>query len=378
MPTTKSKTTKSITKPAQSLERERLNTLINSMNDGVIATDKSLKVIVYNAAALDLLDVHNLHEGSDLSDVLHLIDKDEKNVIVTHLFKDTVTSTSSRDHRIKYTDGSISNLFISIAPVHLGFGKKSDQGFVVVLRDITREKSLEEEREEFISVISHELRTPVAIAEGNLGNAQLMASKHSHVPEITGSLQQAYDQVTFLSGMINDLSMLSRAERGKLALETKNVNVNQLLKSLEQAYKPVAKEKDLSFHIEIDPKLELLCTSELYLREILQNFITNAIKYTDQGSVTLTARVINDGVQFAVHDSGIGINKDDQEKVFNKFFRSEDFHTRQHNGTGLGLYVTAKLAQMIQGRIALESKLGKGSTFTVSVPSLKKSIARGN
>lgn len=379
MPTTKKSTPKPAKKPTAKpavqntsmLERERLNSLINSMNDGVIATDKNLKVIVYNAAALDLLDVHNLHEGSDLTDVLHLLDKDEKHVTVTHLLKDTVSSTSSRDHRIKYTDGSMINLFISIAPVHLGFGKKSDQGFVIVLRDITREKSLEEERDEFISVISHELRTPVAIAEGNLSNAQLIATKHSTTPEISGSLQQAYDQVTFLSGMINDLSMLSRAERGALALETADVNVTELIKNLAHAYEPSAKEKSLSFHTEIDPKLELLHTSELYLREILQNFITNAIKYTDQGTVTLTAKASKDGVQFAVRDSGIGIDKNDQDKVFNKFFRSEDFHTRQHNGTGLGLYVTAKLSSMIKARISLTSELGKGSIFTISVPNIK-------
>ncbi len=372
MPTTtktKAKQPK-IVKTDESVERQRLNTLINSMTDGVVTTDKNLKVIVYNAAALDLLDIHGLHEGTDLSEVLHLIDKDNKHVTITNLVKQTKTNTSSRDHRFKYSDGTLINLYISIAPVHLGFGK-SDQGFVIVLRDITREKSLEEERDEFISVISHELRTPVAIAEGNLSNAQLIASKHSHVPEISGSLQQAYDQVTFLSGMINDLSMLSRADRGKLAIETEDVNVHNLVKSLESAYSSVAKEKKLSFHIEIDPKLELLHTSELYIREILQNFITNAIKYTDQGSVTLTAKPVKTGVQFAVRDSGIGISKEDQDKVWGKFFRSEDYRTRQHNGTGLGLYVTRKLADLLTASVDLQSEIHKGSIFTITVPNLK-------
>lgn len=364
------KTTKPVPK-TETVERERLASLINSMTDGVIATDKNLKVIMFNGAALNLLDMNTLTEGTDLTDVLKLIDKDEKHVTITHLLKETTVSTTSRDHRIEYSDGTQVNLYISIAPVHLGYGKSSDQGFVIVLRDITKEKSLEEERDEFISVISHELRTPVAIAEGNLSNAQLIAQKHSHVSEINGSLQQAYDQVTFLSGMINDLSTLSRAERGDLAIEKSNVNVLKLIQDLDHAYTPAAEKKGLIFHIETDARLELLRTSELYLREILQNFITNAIKYTEHGTVTLSAKQTSKGVIFSIRDTGIGIAKADQSKVFDKFFRSEDFRTRQHNGTGLGLYVISKLTEMLKASVSLESEIDKGSTFSIIVPDLK-------
>jgi len=357
-------------KPAANLERERLTSLINSMADGVVATDKDLRVIVYNGAALNILDLNTLKEGDDLAGILKLVDKDEKHVTITHLVKNSKIASVSRDHKLTYNDGSNINLYISIAPVHLGYGKNSDQGYVVVLRDITREKSLEEERDEFISVVSHELRTPIAIAEGNLSNAQLIAQKHSHAPEIDGSLQQAYDQVTFLSGMINDLSMLSRAERGKLQIELEDINVHDLLQDLGHAYTPQAKEKHLQFHLETDRTLELLHSCQLYVREILQNFITNAIKYTDHGSVTLCAKQQDNGVEFQVRDTGIGIGKADQEKVFNKFFRSEDFKTRQHNGTGLGLYVTAKLAKLIKATISLDSEINKGSTFTIKIPNL--------
>lgn len=358
-------------KTVANLERERLTSLINSMADGVVATDKDLRVIVYNGAALNILDLNTLKEGDDLSGILKLIDKDEKHVTITHLLKQSKVATISRDHRITYTDGSAVNLYISIAPVHLGYGKNSDQGYVVVLRDITHEKSLEEERDEFISVVSHELRTPIAIAEGNLSNAQLIAQKHNHVPEIDGSLQQAYDQVTFLSGMINDLSMLSRAERGKLIVESEDINIHSLLTDLEHAYTPQANDKGLKLHVEIYKTLELLHSSPLYVREILQNFITNAIKYTEEGSVSVSAQQASDGVTFSVHDTGIGIGKADQDKVFNKFFRSEDFKTRKHNGTGLGLYVTAKLSRIIGAKISLESELEKGSTFTIYVPNIR-------
>jgi signal transduction histidine kinase len=172
--------------------------------------------------------------------------------------------------------------------------------------------------------------------------------------------------------MINDLSMLSRAERGKLNVEQTDINVHDLLTDLQKAYAPQAKDKGLHLHIEIDKTLELLYSSPLYVREILQNFITNAIKYTEHGSVTVTAKQAENGAIFSVSDTGIGIGKADQEKVFNKFFRSEDFRTRKHNGTGLGLYVTAKLARLIGAKITLDSEIEKGSTFTITIPNQKK------
>jgi signal transduction histidine kinase len=140
---------------------------------------------------------------------------------------------------------------------------------------------------------------------------------------------------------------------------------------LQSLYTPDATKKGLEIKIDLDPELEMLQTSRLYAREILQNFITNAIKYTEKGSVTVGAKPAKDGVQFFVTDTGIGISKSDQEKVFDKFFRSEDFRTRQNSGTGLGLYVTMKLARLIHAEISLESELNRGSTFTILIPNLQ-------
>lgn len=357
---------------AANLERERLTSLINSMADGVIAIDKKLKVIVYNGSALNILDTNTLEPNIYLSKVIKLIDKKDKQEDLEKLINNIKTAWSSRDYRLTYDDKSKINLYISIAPVHLGYGKNADQGYVVVLRDISHEKSLEEERDEFISVISHELRTPVAIAEGNLSNASFIAEKRKDIPEITQTIKQAYDQVTFLSGMINDLSMLSRAERGKLTVQKSDVNIIELVKQLSENYRSQAENKGLKLHTHVDKTLELVYTSDLYVREILQNFITNAIKYTQEGSVTITAKAQNNGVILEISDTGIGINKGDKEHVFEKFFRSEDFRTRKTNGTGLGLYVTAKIARLINATITLESELNKGSTFRIVLPNLPR------
>jgi signal transduction histidine kinase len=357
---------------AAALEHERLTSLISSMADGVIAIDDHMKVVLYNGAALNILDVNGNMTGKLLKRVLPLCDENRQPIDVHKLVEDTKIPTSSRDYLLHYADGSDINLYLSIAPVYLGYGAEGDRGYVLLLRDITREKSLEEERDEFISVVSHELRTPIAITEGNISNARFMADKSGDINEIRKALTAAHEQVLFLSGLVNDLSTLSRAERNVLEINIESINAHKLVEELAENYQKEAEAKGLELKTDLDPKLESFQSSKLYSREILQNFITNAIKYTEKGSVTIGAKHDAKGVRFMVSDTGIGISKSDQEKVFDKFFRSEDYRTRQNSGTGLGLYVTMKLARLLHAEISLESELNHGSTFTIFIPNLKQ------
>jgi len=180
------------------LEREWLSGLIGSMADGVLAIDGHGKVVLYNGAALNLLDKNSNITDKPLTQVLQLYTKDNESVDVTALVEDTKIPTTSRDYLLHYDDSSKANLYLSIAPVYLGYGAKGDRGFVLLMRDITREKSLEEERDEFISVVSHELRTPIAIAEGNLSNAQFIVKKSGDIQEVMKALDAAHGQVIFL------------------------------------------------------------------------------------------------------------------------------------------------------------------------------------
>jgi PAS domain S-box-containing protein len=353
------------------LEHQQLTSLVNSMVDGFIAVDERIHVTMYNGAALNLLDLNGSISSKPLSKVLKPLDKNNQPLEILDLVRAAKIPTVNRDLKLAYTDGSIINLYLSIAPVHLGYGKKSDTGYVLLIRDITREKSLEEERNEFISVVSHELRTPIAIAEGNISNAQFIASKKNDVASVKDALTQAHNQVLFLADMINDLSTLSRAERGKLNVEVESINVHDLLVELGNNYTPEAESKGLKLRTDIDPRLELLKSGKLYVREVLQNFITNSIKYTQKGSVTIGAKPAAKGVEFSVTDTGIGISKTDQDKIFDKFFRSEDYRTRSNNGTGLGLYVTMKLARLLHAEIEVHSQLNHGSTFTIFIPDLQ-------
>lgn len=359
-----------IKKTSNKLAYSRLVSLINSMADGVIAVDQTIKVVIFNSAALNILDRNNLTEGQSLSELLSVMDKNNQSVDIVKMIKATTIPTINRDLKIKYADGSISNLYLSISPVHSGYNSSGDNGYVLILRDITTEKSLEEERDEFISVVSHELRTPITIAEGNISNAQLIVGQNTELPTVTKALEEAHNQVIYLADMINDLSTLSRAERGKLTLDIEQINIHQLVSEVAENYQSEAKTKNLTIKTSLDPNLKLLKSSRLYTKEILQNFVTNAIKYTHKGHITITAKQKTNGVELSVADTGIGISKADQEKVFDKFYRSEDYRTRQSNGTGLGLYVTMKLARLTQSEISLESELNKGSIFKIFMPNL--------
>ena len=353
------------------VDHQRLKSLINNMGDGVIAIDENQNIVLYNGAALNILDSNAGMEGKPIASVMQLMTKQNQQVDLKQLISQIKVPYYSRDFKLVYADKTNISLYLSIAPVKLGYGTQGDKGYVIMVRDITREKSLEEERDEFISVVSHELRTPITIAEGNVSNAQLILKNDGEHNKIEEALKLAHDQIVFLSGMINDLSTLSRAERGKLEVQPEDINVHELVNDLQKTYLPDAEKKGLQLKAEVDPHLELLRSSKLYVREILQNFVTNAIKYTEKGSVTIGAKANQDGVRFYVADTGIGISKQDKEKVFDKFFRSEDFRTRQNSGTGLGLYVTMKLIRLIKAGVRVDSEVNKGSVFYVDVPNIK-------
>lgn len=356
-----------------SFERQRLLSLINNMGEAVVATDERGKIMIYNAAALNLLDTNQNLENKNLDTLLKLRDKSHKPVKLTSLLSKSPTGLTNTDLIHEFSPGDVINMYINIAPVKLGFKDESESGYIIIMRDITKEKSLEDERDEFISVVSHELRTPIAIAEGNISNAMFAVKKKPDPKLIGEALKESHEQVVFLSNMINDLATLSRAERSDVKLEITDINPDELLHEISRNYKNDAESKGLKLTVTSAKDVKSIRSSDLYLKEILQNFITNSLKYTKSGSVIVHVRSdLNGSAIFSVADTGIGLSKSDQKRIFEKFFRSEDYRTRESSGTGLGLYVTAKLAHRLKASIDVASQLNKGSTFTITVPNLQK------
>ncbi len=363
------------TKSQELLQRNRVLTIINNLADAVLSTDMSGTICIYNAACLNLLDTNNSLNGHHIDEILPLVDQDGNKVSMLKEITNAKTVTKRDDLNYFFDANDKMRLEVTFSPIRSGFtnsnSAQNHDGYVIIIRDITKAKDLEEERDEFISVVSHELRTPLTIAEGTISNVQVMMEH----PDVTTSMlkdavKTAHDQILFLAGMVNDLSTLSRAERGVLA-DAEDIDVRDLAHALHNKYSDEAKEKGLQLNLDISPRLGKISTSRLYLEEMLQNLITNAIKYTKKGSVTIIIRQKDGIFTFAVKDTGIGISKTDQQKVFKRFYRSEDYRTRETSGSGLGLYISAKLAQKLNTRIELTSRLNYGSTFSFTLSEAK-------
>ena len=355
------------------LQYDRILTIINNLTDAAFSTNEKGNVLMYNAACLDLLDTNDSLKGKNIGDLFNLTDSENNKVSLVDILKLTKKSTRRDDLNHTYSDGESIRLEMSFSPIRSSYSpfKKADEqgGYIIILRDVTKQKSLEEERDEFISVVSHELRTPITIVEGTLSNLDVLL-KRQKTPDIQTletSIATAHDQVMYLAKMVNDLSTLSRAERG-VGDATEDIEVSELMHSLHHKYQEEAETRSLRLDIDLGTKLGKVNVSRLYLEELLQNFITNALKYTKEGSVTLQAKRVKDVVRFTIKDTGIGMSRGDQAKVFTKFYRSEDYRIRETNGTGLGLYVSTKLAHKLHTTVELKSRLNHGSAFSFELP----------
>lgn len=354
------------------LERQqynKLDALINSLSDVVLTVDKEGVITAENAAARNFFDTNQTTVGRNVEDILKLQTLKQEELSLGALLR--FSGGIEREDIIrKLSNNEDMRLRIEIHPISQTYGS-GGLGSVVIMRDITKQKSLEEEKDEFISVASHELRTPVAVAEGSLSNALVLYEKDASSDLLIANVKEAHKQIEYLSNIINDLTTLSRVDEAD-ELSKEEVSVRQLIKDLHEKYSEEISSHSLVSKISVEDSLPNVITSRVYLEEILQNLISNAIKYTKTGSITLKAYSRGDSVICEVIDTGVGISRADQEKIFDKFYRSEDFHTRETGGSGLGLFIVQKLASKIDAGIKVESKLGEGSTFSISLPVLKE------
>lgn len=355
-------------KKRESLQYGRMQALINSLSDAIISVDSKGIVRLYNASMLNLLDTNRISKNRKMDEVLPLYSADGKQVSLFSELGDMNSLLTREDLYFKYPDGETVRLGITGTPIRTSFSLEAhkSEGYIFIVKDITKSKSLEEEKDEFISVVSHELRTPITISEAAISNIHLIAQRRSAPKEIVDGIDSAHNQILYLSSMINDLSTLSRADRSGTT-ETEVLKVSEMLSDMHKKYSDEARKAHLLLNLDDQSKGATVRTNKLYLEEILQNLITNAIKYTENGSVTICAKSQQGGILFSVIDTGLGISKSEKEKVFEKFYRSEDYRTRETSGTGLGLYVSQKLAIKLGASIQLRSRLHHGSTFSIFI-----------
>lgn len=221
---------------------------------------------------------------------------------------------------------------------------------------------------EFLSVMSHELRTPLAVAMGYTGMI-----KEGVLGRINSQQQQALDKVLRRGHdqlyMINSILYAASLEARSVKVEKNNVSPSDILDELRSSY-DVILEKKISLAWDYSSELPVIRTDARKLRHVLENLINNAIKFTDKGSVTISARCLPGAkiVQFSVTDTGIGISKDFLPIVFDIFRQVDGSSTRLHGGVGLGLYIVKKFTELLGGKVEVKSDFGKGSMFTVTIP----------
>ncbi len=228
-------------------------------------------------------------------------------------------------------------------------------------------KQLDKLKDEFVSMASHELKSPLNAVKNFLWLAINKGKEEpAKMDDYLNVAFKATEQVLFL---VNDLLDVSRIESGRIQLNIETVNLLNVTTETAKIYENLMQEKSIVFSTEIDPALSVKADMPR-LREILSNFISNAAKYTIKGSIKVTAVVNGDLVTCSVVDTGVGISKEDQNKLFDKFSRLKSNAKELANveGTGLGLYITKKLVEMMGGTLGIDSEEGKGSTFWFTIP----------
>ncbi|MBI4065300.1 HAMP domain-containing histidine kinase [Candidatus Gottesmanbacteria bacterium] len=224
-------------------------------------------------------------------------------------------------------------------------------------------------QEELIYKVSHELRTPITAIKGSLST--ILEGFTGELPQAARDiLQTAYNENDRLLRLVNNLLALSRIEGDRFTYAIKNTDIDAIIQRVIENLKMAIKEKDLFIKYEPVEKLPLVQADEDKISEVLINLIGNAIKYTQEGGVTVAISVKGEMVVVSVSDTGLGIRKEDEQYLFHKFSQVQAAYSQQA-GTGLGLFVSKQIIEGHNGKIWVESSIGIGSTFFFSLPIVK-------
>lgn len=370
------------------LEQERLKSsvMLEFITDGVLVVNTKGKVQVLNEATAVLLGQEKnevLHQ--DYRKVLGATDAAKPSSLIainqafeTHRSAQAVVLIQSKSGRERFVDIVASPIFETIEakkPNETSGQEKQMVGVIAILRDVDEQKRQEQQKSDFISTASHEMRTPVAAIEGFLElavNPKIRTNPQKSL-EYT---QKALDTTKRLGSLFKDLLTISESdakmsEKTQPAIEP--ISAVQLMSLIHEKYQLQAKEKNISLELNVDLKEDdqALVSANRKLEEVVENLTQNALKYTESGSIIFHITADNAKVRIAVADTGIGIAKEDIPQLFQKFSRVDNSKTRTIGGTGLGLYIAKMLVESIAGRIWVESEFGKGSTFFVELDRFK-------
>jgi len=348
-------------------EKSRIATIINCMGDGVLVCDRDSCVVLTNPAAGRMLGIQ---ESSLIGNPLSECGMDgtlTETIMGSLRSADPVFPTVSRE--ICPSGGSAPTfLRAHTAPVKNDLGETL--GAVTVLQDITGLKELDRMKSDFVAMVSHELRSPVASIQQQL-SVMLEGLSGDLTQRQLRMIKRAKERARGLLDLINDLLDISKIEAGMVVQYKEPLQLDDLLEKVHGLMLPEAEAKRLKLKLNIEPSLQLVKGDRNNLEGVFTNLVNNAIKYTpEEGEVTIRVKGEGENVRVEVSDTGIGISKEDLPRIFDRFYRVKSEKTRQIVGTGLGLSIVKHIVEAHLGTISVESEEGGGSTFTVVLPAV--------
>jgi signal transduction histidine kinase len=344
----------------------RLQSIIDSLPLGAIALDEHGSILHLNRQCCLILAIDSEPES--------FIDRpiDALFSVIEHKAADQAAYRASLDvalrspepisHEVRLLDGRI------VAQDALSLGSDvADHGKLLLYRDITRERRVDAVKSEFMSLASHQLRTPLTSIRWALGRLEKSLGR-SAAPEQVRLLESGLTSSRRMAHTIDTMLVISRIEAGKVRADVSEIKLGAFLNEIRVECRHAYETKALAFTLDCPPHL-LVRTDPDILAEVVKNLCSNAIKYTpEHGRVSVGARADGDRIFIEVRDTGLGIPAYQQDKVFGKFFRGDNVVSADTEGTGLGLYLVSLLVRILEGSIAFRSVEGKGSVFTLDLP----------
>lgn len=349
------------TQDAMESERNRLNSVLSHMSDGVVATDRRGKVITINDMALSLLGISK--EAAIGQNILNLLDI-EKDYTLRKILESTEELLIERNES-NYGDNKIIRVEFSMIRRESGF----ISGLVAVMHDVTEQEQNERDRREFVSNVSHELRTPLTSMRSYIETLSEGAWQDQEMaPRF---LKITLDETDRMIRMINDLLDLSRMDNDNLKLNIEMVNFNELVNFVLDRFDVIIANSEKKYRIvrEFTQRPLFVEVDTDRMIQVIDNIMNNAIKYSpDGGKITVRLMETHNNVILSITDQGLGIPKKDISRIFERFYRVDKARARKQGGTGLGLAISKEVVKALGGTIWATSIENYGSTFYISLP----------
>ncbi|MHB1155327.1 MAG: sensor histidine kinase [Phycisphaerales bacterium] len=353
-------------------QRNELEAVLASMIEGVLAVDLDERVISFNRAAGNLLKLSPSAVGRSIQEVIRNTSLQQ---FVSHALITTSPAQADLVLRIDTTPGTPPDAdaegderYLQAQAAALNDAAGVRIGALIVLHDVTRLRRLEMVRRDFVANVSHEVKTPITAIKGAVET--LIDAGETDYEQQQRFFQMISRQADRLSAIVEDLLALARIEQDteRDHIELNPVDLCQVIRSAVEVCEHMATTRRITLRVAATPPMEAPANAPL-LEQAVVNLIDNAVKYSPEGT-TVTVRCGRDaeGVTLAVADEGTGIEPEHLPRLFERFYRTDKARSRAQGGTGLGLAIVKHIAQAHHGRVSVESRVGKGSTFRIHLP----------